>query len=83
MNKPFITFEGKMSEEMEVDDDSETNLIQPFLETSPFVEKGRKLCIICFSNATKKNAKRAGLEKIINVQSYRLRVVEWTKYNHR
>ena len=35
---------------------------EPVLRTSPFIEKGRKLCIICFSGAMK-NAKRKTCKK--------------------
>ena len=54
-----------MSNEMEVDEDTTTETfvntsnVEPLLQTSPFIEKGIKLCIICFSGATKKNTKHA------------------------
>ena len=77
-----------MSNEMEVDEDTPTETsvntsnVEPLLQTSPFVEKGIKLCIICFSGATKKNAKRAKLQEITDVKSYQARALKWTKYEH-
>ena len=57
-----------MSTQMEVDDDatvttlSSTSCVEPVLRTSPFIKKEKKLCIICISGATKKNAKQALLQ---------------------
>ena len=54
-----------MATEIEIDEDNtvNTSCLTPLLKTSPFVEKGRKLRIICFSGAPSKNAKRANLQK--------------------
>ena len=50
---------------------SRTSCVEPVLRTPPiFVEKWRKLCIICFSGVMKKNAKRANLQKIADINSY-------------
>ena len=46
------------------------------------MEKGRKLCIICFSSAASKNPKRANLQKIHNIESYKYRAFKWTSYEH-
>ena len=54
---------------------SRTSCVEPVLRTSPFVEKGRKLCTICFSGALKKNAKRANLQKMTNINSYQQRAL--------
>ena len=53
-----------MATEMEIDEDTtfNTSCLAGLLKTSPFVEKGRKLCIICFSGAAGKNTKRANLQ---------------------
>ena len=61
-----------MATETEIDEDTtvNTSCLTPLLKISPFVEKGRKLCIICFSGAASKNAKRANLQKIHNIESY-------------
>ena len=68
INKKIQTEAGlleNMSMEMEVDDGatatilSRNSSVEPVLRTSPFIEKGRKLCI-CFSGAMK-NAKRKNL----------------------
>ena len=73
---------------MEVDEDTttetfvETSNVGPLLQTSPFVEKGIKLCIICFSGGTKKNAKRAKLQNMTDVKSYQERALKWTKNEH-
>ena len=53
-----------MATEMEIDEDTtfNTSCLAGLLKTSPFVEKGRKLCIICFSGAAGKNTKCANLQ---------------------
>ena len=77
-----------MSTQTDVDDDvtattpSRTSYIEPVLRTSPFVKKGRKLCIICFSGTMKKNVKRTILQKITDINSYKQRSLLWTKYGH-
>ena len=62
INKKMQTEAGlleNMSMEMEVDDGatatilSRNSSVEPVLRTSPFLKKGRKLCIICFSGAMK------------------------------
>ena len=73
---------------MEVDDDttattlSRTSCVEPVLRTSPFVEKGKKLCILCFSGAMNKNTKRANLQKITDINSYQQRVLLWTMHEY-
>ena len=58
-----------MSTKMEIDDDaavttlSKASCVELALRTSPFVKKGKKLCIICFSGAMKKNANREIFKK--------------------
>ena len=73
-----------MATEMEIDEDTtvNTSCLTPLLKTSPFVEKGRKLCIICFSGTASKNTKRANLQKIHNIESYKQRGFKWTSYEH-
>ena len=73
-----------MATEMEIDKDTTVNTLRltPLLKTSPFIEKGRKLCIICFSGAASKNAKGANLQKIYNIESYKYRAFKWTNYEH-
>ena len=73
-----------MATEMEIDKDTTVNTLRltPLLKTSPFIEKGRKLCIICFSGAARKNAKGANLQKIYNIESYKYRAFKWTNYEH-
>ena len=69
-----------MSTQIKVDDDatattlSRISSVEPVLRTSPFVEKGRKLCSICFSGAMKKNANRGNLQKITDISSYQQRL---------
>ena len=64
---------------MEVDDDvtsaaiSRTSCIAPVLRTSPFIKKGRKSCIICFSCTMKKNAKQAHMQKKKTASSHIIR----------
>ena len=81
---------------MEIDDESTESSIStppllgsplplrspPLLRSSPLVEKGRRICIICFAGASVKNAKRAKLEKIKDIKSYEERALEWTNYEH-
>ena len=69
---------------MEIDEDTtvNTSCLTPHLKTSPFVEKGRKLCIICFSGAASKRAKRANLQKIHNIESYKERAFKWISYEY-
>ena len=77
-----------MPTQMEVDDGgtaanlSKTSCVKSLLRSHRFVKKGRKLCIICFSCATKKNPKRANLQKITDTNSYQQRALLWTKYEH-
>ena len=79
-----------MSNEMDVDaestnqttKDASTLRLEPLLKTSHSAERGRQLCIICFSGALGKNAKRAGLQKINNIESYKAKALEWTEYEH-
>ena len=73
-----------MATEIEIDEDNtvNTSCLTPPLKTSPFIEKGRKLRIICFSGAPSKNAKRANLQKIHNIESYKERAFKWTSYEH-
>ena len=52
------------------------------MKTSPFVEKGRKLRIVCFSGAANKHAKCANLQKIHNIDSLKERAFKWTGYEH-
>ena len=72
-----------MSTQMKVDDDatattlSRISSVEPVLRTSLFVEKGRKLCSICFSGAMKKNANRGDLQNITDISSYQQRVLLW------
>ena len=47
-----------------------------------FCEEDRKLCIICFSGAMKKNAKRVHLQKVTDFSSYNQRALLSTKYLH-
>ena len=61
---------------------SRTSCVEPVLWTSLLVEKGRKLCIICFSGAKQKNAKRANLQKITEINSHQQIALLWTKYEH-
>ena len=61
---------------------SQYTTFNPFLKTSPFVEKGRKLRIICFSGAANKHAKCANLQKIHNINSLKERAFKWTGYKH-
>ena len=61
---------------------SRASCVEPVLRTFPFVEKERKLWIICFSGAMKKNAKWANLQKITDINSYQQRALLWTKYEH-
>ena len=69
---------------MKIDEDTivNTSCLTPLLKTSLFVKKGRKLCIICFSGAASKNAKRRNLQKIHNIESYKERAFKWTSYEH-
>ena len=69
---------------MEIDEDTtvSTSCLTPLLKTSPFVEKGRKLCIICFSGTASKIVKRANLSKIHNIESYKESEFKWTSYEH-
>ena len=73
-----------MATEIEIDEDNtvNTSCLTPPLKTSPFIEKGRKLRIICFSGAPSKNAKRANLQKIHNIESYKERAFKWTSLEH-
>ena len=70
-----------MSTQMEVDDDttastlSRTSCVEAVLRSPPFV-------IISFSVDTKKNAKRANLQKVADTNSYQQRALLWTKYEH-
>ena len=72
-----------MDTEMEIDEDTAVNTtrLTPLLKASPFVKKGRKLCIF-FSGAANKNAKRANLQKIHNTESYKEKAFKWTNYEH-
>ena len=73
-----------MATEMEIDADTKVNAscLTHLLKTSPFVKKRRKLCIICFSGAASKNAKRANLQKIPIIESYKEKTFKWTSYEH-
>ena len=73
-----------MATEMEIVADTIVNksCLTPLLKISPFVEKRRKLCIICFSCAASKNPKRANLQKILIIESEKERAFKWTSYEH-
>ena len=73
-----------MATEVEVGEDTtvNTSLLTPLLKTSSFVEKERKLCIICFSGAASKNKKRANLQNIYNIESYKERTFKRASYEH-
>ena len=56
--------------------------LRPILRSRPAVDKGRIMCIICFSGTLSKNSKKAGIEQIKNIDYYRDLAKEWTEYDH-
>ena len=72
-----------MATEMEIDEDTTVNTsrLTPLL-ISPFAKKGKKLCIIYFSSAVSKNTKRANLQKIHNLESYKKGAFKWIRYEN-
>ena len=55
---------------------------EPVLKASPVVEKGRISCAICLTGSTRKNLKQAQFEKIMNIDSFKEKALEWDKYDH-
>ena len=50
--------------------------------SSPIVEKGRISCAICFIGNTRKHLKRSGFEKILDINKFKVKALEWCKFDH-
>ena len=61
---------------------SPTSLPDPKLQTTPVIFKGKVCCAICFSGTDRKHAKRAGLQRILDVENFLRTASKWQQYDH-
>ena len=55
---------------------------EPALKTVPVINTARIQCRICFPGRLERNIKRAGIQKIKEITSFKEKALEWQNYNH-
>ena len=50
---------------------------EPALKTAPVINKERVQCRICFTGTLERNIKRAGIQKMNDIASFKEKALEW------